>query len=87
MIFKLKRANAITRFATFASPPSWKDLSTRISGLFDIPVGDILLVYIDNTPTALADDEELQNFYQKIQSDEEIRFVVQDKENMDGGSG
>ncbi len=86
-IFKLKKANAITRFAIFTSPPSWGDLATRISGLFNIPVEDILVVYIRNkTPAALSNDEELQNFYKKNQTDGEIKFVVQDQENIDSGS-
>jgi hypothetical protein len=67
MIFKVKRANHITRFAIFTFQPSWGDLATRISGLFDIPFEDIVVVFIKNKgPVPLSNDEELQSFYKSL---------------------
>lgn len=92
MIFKLKKTNAITRYAIFTSPPSWDDLAMRISELFKFPLEDVIVTYVTNKePVGLANDKELQNFYNSLrlevdQIDKEIKFVVQDRENFDSGS-
>ena len=79
--FKLKKADTLTQLATFDKQPSWRDLATKITLLFDIPLDDIIVSYIDKDreTITLHNEEELRRFYKFTGlSSETIKFVVQD---------
>ena len=87
--FKFKKANAPTRLADFDTQPSWEDLSSKIAKLFDIPLKDVGVAFVDkrNEAVTLNNEQDIQRFYKSLdQSSEEIKFVVQDLQTPDGGS-
>lgn len=80
--FKLKKANAPSRFAHFDELPSWDD-SSRITRLFNIPSSRVGVAFIakEKEPENLSDKRDLQRFYESLdqrsdQRSEEIKFVV-----------
>jgi hypothetical protein len=84
--FKLKKANAPSRFAHFDEQPSWDDLASKIGQLFNIPSDRIGVAVIakDKEPDILANEQDLQLFYKFLdQSSQEIKFVVQDLQTPD----
>jgi hypothetical protein len=81
--FKLKKANAPSRFAHFDELPSWDDLSSRIARLFNIPSNRVGVAFIakEKELENLSDKRDLQRFYESLdqrsdQRSEEIKFVV-----------
>jgi len=87
--FKLKNAKAPTRLAYFDTQPTWGDLASKIAKLFDIPLNDVGVAFVDKRKDAITlnDEEDLQGFYNSLdQSSEEIKFVVQDLRTPDGES-
>ena len=78
--FKLKKADALTKLAAFDKQPSWRDLATEITLLFDIPPDDIIVSYIDKDKETITlhNKEELQCFYKSLAIGQRIKFVVQD---------
>ena len=87
--FKFKKANARTKLVYFDTQPSWGDLTSKIVQLFDIPVKDVGVAFVDksNDAITLDNDQDLQHFYQSLdQSPEEIKFVVLDLSTPDGES-
>lgn len=84
--FKLKKANTPSRFAHFDEQPSWADLASKISQLFNIPSDRIGVAFItkDKEPDILANERDLHLFYKFLdQSSQEIKFVVQDLQTPD----
>jgi hypothetical protein len=85
--FKLKKAGASTRHANFDGNPSWGYLASVISRLFDVPLNRVGVAFIDENKnaTSLANEQELQNFYNSLgHSPEVIKFVIQDLTAPDG---
>jgi len=79
--FKLKKADASTRHVDFFENPSWGVLASEITRLFNIPQGHVGVAFIDieKNVISLANDQELQGFYDSLgHSLEVIKFVVQD---------
>ena len=84
--FKLKKANTPSRFAHFDEKPSWADLASKISQLFNIPTDRVGVAFIakDKDPDILANEQDLQLFYKFLdKSSQEIKFVVQDLQTPD----
>jgi len=84
--FKFKKTNAPTRLAEFDTQPSWEVLASKIAELFDIPLKDVGVYYVDKQKDAvtLNNAQDLQWFYNKLDmSSEEIKFVVQDLRTPD----
>lgn len=84
--FKLKKANTPSRFAHFDEKPSWADLASKISPLFNIPTDRVGVAFIakDKDPDILANEQDLQLFYKFLdKSSQEINFVVQDLQTPD----
>jgi hypothetical protein len=87
--FKFKKANAPTRLADFDTQPTWGDLASKIAKLFDIPLKDVGVAFVDkrNDAITLSNEQDLQRFYKWLDpSSEEIKFVVQDLWTPDGQS-
>ena len=87
--FKFKKANAPTRLADFDTQPTWGDLASKIAQLFDIPLKDVGVAFVDKCKDAITlnNEQDLQRFYNSLdQSSEEIKFVVQDLRTPDGES-
>jgi hypothetical protein len=87
--FKFKKANAPTRLAEFDTQPNWEDLASKIAQLFDIPLKDVGVAFVDkrNDTIILNNEQDLQLFYKSLDhSSEEIKFVVQDLRTPDGES-
>ena len=87
--FKLKKANTPVRLAHFDVQPSWGDLASKISSLFNIPLKDVGVAFFDKAKdvVTLTNEQDLQYFYKSFdQSSEEIKFVVQDLQTPDGES-
>jgi hypothetical protein len=81
--FKLKKANAPSRFAHFDEQPSWADLASKITQLFtcNIPSDRVGVAF---KPVILSNEQDLQCFYKSLErSSEEIKFVVQDLHSTD----
>jgi hypothetical protein len=84
--FKLRKANAPSRFAHFDGQPSWADLASKITQLFIIPPDRVGIAFItkDKEPAILSNEQDLQLFYGSLdQSSEEIKFIVQDLQTPD----
>lgn len=78
--FKLK-FNDLTRRALFPHQPTWKDLSEKISALYDIPQHQVGVTYIDaeNEEITLNTEEELQDFYlSSYQHGDIVKFSIRD---------
>jgi len=88
--FKFKKANAPNRLADFDTQPTRGDLASKIAKLFDIPLKDVGVAFVDERKdaiTTLNNEQDLQRFYKSLdQSSEEIKFVVQDLRTPDGES-
>lgn len=79
--FKLKKANAPTKLATFQKRPSWEELALKIAHLFNVSKEHVGVVYVDDKRDTipLNNEEDLQHFYEYLgQSSEAIKLVVQD---------
>jgi hypothetical protein len=79
--FKLKKADASTRHANFPKNPSWGNLASVISLLFDVPLDRVGVAFIDEDKNArsLANEQELQSFYDSLDHSPGVfKFVVQD---------
>src|SRR5438552_2587565 len=75
--FKLKKANASTKIVTFAEPPSWEHLASKIT---DIPRDQVSLAFVDKDEDAITvnNEEDLQDFYKSSYRASEVnKFVVQ----------
>jgi hypothetical protein len=86
---QFKKANAPSRLADFDTQPTWGDLASKIAKLFDIPLKDVGVAFVDkcNDVITLNSEQDLQRFYRSLdQSSEEIKFVVQDLRTPDGES-
>ena len=87
--FKFKKANAPTRLADFDTQPTWKDLASEIAQLFDIPLKEVSVAFVDkhNDTVSLNNEKDLQRLYKSLdQSSEEIKFVVRDLRTPNGES-
>jgi hypothetical protein len=85
--FKLKKADASTRHANFPKNPSWGNLASVISLLFDVPLDRVGVAFIDEDKNArsLANEQELQSFYDSLDHSPGVfKFVVQDLTAPDG---
>jgi hypothetical protein len=82
--FILKKANASTKLAYFSKAPSWEDLTSKITHLFNIPSDrvDVAFVEKDEQPITLTNEGELQDLYKWLPS-ELIKLVVQDTSSPD----
>ncbi|KAF8213566.1 hypothetical protein K438DRAFT_1099989 [Mycena galopus ATCC 62051] len=82
--FKLSRRDGglIRRvvFPPSAAKPSWNALSARIHTLFNIPIEQVAVSYIDadNDEVTLSSEDELRDYYETSPHGETIKFVVQD---------
>ncbi|PCH37206.1 hypothetical protein WOLCODRAFT_167382 [Wolfiporia cocos MD-104 SS10] len=86
--FKLIRSSdGVIRRLTFATPPSWADLATRVEALFGIPTDAVAVSYMDSDgdEITLNTDDELQEFYRErelpedaLDSEKVVRFNVRD---------
>jgi len=89
-VVKLKTTNASesARLAHFYGPPSWPDLSSKVAEMFGVPLQDVCFAYVDKARVSvtLRNDQDLQHFYQSLESSEEIKLVVQDLRAPDGES-
>jgi Wiskott-Aldrich syndrome protein len=88
ILFKLKQANAPTRIAGFDGQPSWHDLASRITHLFNIPLDRVGVAFVDEArePVILTGEQGLQDFYKDYQSSGKVKFVVRDLQTPDGAS-
>jgi Wiskott-Aldrich syndrome protein len=88
MSLKLKQANAPSRVAGFDGQPSWNDLASKITHLFNIPLDRVGVAFVDEAgePVILTDEQGLQDFYKDYQSSGKVEFVVQDLQTPDGTS-
>jgi len=77
----------LTKHADFPENPSWGDLASMITQLFNIPPAHIGVAFIDKDKNtiSLANNQELQGFYHSLyHSPQVIKFVVQDLTAPDG---
>ena len=88
--FKLKKPNARINLVSFDWQPSWEDLASSISELYNIPPDRIGVAFFNNKakePDILTDEQQFQRFYKSLDpSEEPIKFVVQDLQTLDGES-
>lgn len=87
-IIKLKKASAPTqtKLAYFEARPSWRDLASKIAGLFSISSNNVAVVFIHEAEGefTLKNEEDLQSFYEVFDpSSGKIKFVVQDQQTPD----
>lgn len=86
ILFRFKKANSPTRLVYFEMWPSWQDLASNVSRLFDIPQEKVGIAFVENRDATMLENERgFQGFYQSLdQSCKEIKFVVQDIRTPDG---
>ena len=82
LTFKLKKANTLARYTLFEAQPSWTDLTSRIATLFQIPLEEVGVAWVDNAQDVitLTNENDLQCFYQSFKfgqsSEPTIKLVV-----------
>jgi PB1 domain len=87
-IFKLK-SKAFTRLVSFDAQPTWENLASEISLLFDIPMEAVGVTFIDEAGdlVTLTNEKDLQSFFDKFFiADTKFfpKFVVQNLDSPDG---
>ena len=88
-VIKLKRSpDASTILEFFDALPSWENLSSKISNVFNIPLTNVGAAYVhkDRESVTLTNDQGLQQYFSD-QSCQEFKFVVQDTHKPDCESG
>ncbi|KAK7465412.1 hypothetical protein VKT23_005390 [Stygiomarasmius scandens] len=82
--FKLKSPSGLTRRVSFDNLPSWAELSEKVHVLYDIPLDNVALSYIDaeEDEITMSSQEELQDYYSLyhslVQTIPVARLIVQD---------
>jgi len=68
--FKLKYSGLIRR-VPFEKLPNWLDLSAKVNSLYNLPLKDIAVSFIDsdNDEITFNSNEELQDFYKSSYQD------------------
>jgi hypothetical protein len=76
---KLKYASRIRR-VPFDNLPNWLDISTKVNNLYELPLKNIAVTYIDSEDDeiTISSDSELQDFYQSSHQGGNIKFSVHD---------
>ena len=82
VLFKLTKADGLTRRVTFPTRPTWSLLSGRIANLYDIAIKNVAVSYIDSDgdDVTLSSEGELQDFYLSllIADKDAIKLAVHD---------
>lgn len=88
MTFKLKRGDALPRFAYYSVRPTWAVLSLRIAEDFGIPQKKLGLAFVDHDESiaTLTNQTELQDFYDSDKSSGYAKFFVQNQDAPEGES-
>ncbi len=86
-LVRLKRAPFPTRVEAFDARPSWAELASRITKIFDIPLENVGVAYVDEankTSTSVVTNElALLEYYDSISEAVKIKFVVVNVEQHD----
>jgi hypothetical protein len=69
-----------TRVEAFDARPSWADLASRISKIFDIQLENVAVAYVDeaNETSLVTNQLALLEYYESISEAVKIKFVVVD---------
>ncbi|KAF8807855.1 hypothetical protein BYT27DRAFT_6591192 [Phlegmacium glaucopus] len=88
--FKFTSPEGLNRRLTFSEPPTWPLLAAKLHVLYDIPLDNVGVSYVDNDndEITLSSDEELQDFYKlSHQSGQVIKFAVVDLHSAQNSAG
>ena len=77
-VVRLKKPPFPTRNESFNVRPSWVELASRITKLFDIPLERVGVAYIDedHETSVITDETGLLDYYNSISETFKIKFVV-----------
>ena len=76
-LVRLKKFPFPYRVESFNARPSWVELASRITKIFDIPLEKVGVAYMDDDETSVITDETaLLDYYNSIPETLKIKFVV-----------
>jgi len=84
-LVRLMRHPFPTRVEAFVARPSWADLASRISKIFDIQLENVAVAYVDeaNETFVVTNELALLEYYDSISEAVKIKFVVVDVKQHD----